>query len=171
MKQSIIFAETLDFVELHESSKKRWTEIYLALETEKEDECLGPLIARAETHILRISGIIAISELSKYIYASHLNKAYEIWQSCSISADEIFCSCNADKYLKKLMSALENSKEGLTLSQIRNDVFGRNKSKQETSYYLEILEKRELAKMETIRTKGRPAIKWHAIKQIVEEEN
>ncbi|MFC1616836.1 DUF3987 domain-containing protein, partial [Candidatus Margulisiibacteriota bacterium] len=160
LKKAVKLSQKLEYIELSQQAKQRWTTVYQRIEIMHNNEELGDATARAHQQILRMSAILALSELSEVIENEHIDTAYNYWKSYAASAYNLFCQKIADKNLKKLLTALQRSKKGLTRTQIRNDVFQRNKKQEEIDTLLNSLKKRNLARMTEVKTKGRPAQKW-----------
>ncbi len=101
-----------------------WESVYPRLSSPRPG-LLGAVTSRAEAQVMRLAAIYALLDRSKYIRVEHLEAGLEVWRYCEQSAGYIFGESMGDQPAERLLEALRDAGcEGLTLSQIRRQVFG-----------------------------------------------
>ena len=86
-----------------EESGDLWAEeIYPDL-SEGEEGLVGAMLARAETHVLRLSGLYAVLDRSRTIEPPHLFAALSLWDYAESSARLIFGKVSGDRVLDKIV--------------------------------------------------------------------
>lgn len=83
--------------------------------------------------------IYALLDESRVIRPAHLGAALAVWQYAEQSAGHIFGKSTGDKTSDKLLAAFDRAPDGLTQTQIIEDVFCRNLSKEKVSAALSVL--------------------------------
>ena len=85
----------------------------------------------------------------------------EVWRYCEASARFVFGEKLGDRAADEILSALRAKPVGMTRNDLR-EYFGRHKSSDEIGRALGVLLGNRLARMESIKTEGRPAERWFA---------
>lgn len=145
-----------------EEARELWHHLYPRLTADVAGR-LGQVTSRAEAQVLRLSLIYAVLDGRNLIDVEHLQAATAVWDYCAASAAYAFGAGVGDSMADKILGALRNQRAGLTRSQIRELVGGR-----ETEERIELavgrLQRYRLAEMSLeTDTGGRPAERWFAV--------
>jgi hypothetical protein len=139
-----------------------WYEVYSGLCRGKPG-LLGALTSRGIAQVMRLAVIYAVLDQSTKVRRIHLEAALALWGYCERSAAYIFGEALGDKDADHLLSALRSCPVGLSRSQIRSEVFRRNRSSDEISRILGRLLENNLVRYEVEKTEGRDRTTWFAI--------
>ncbi|HEX9546211.1 MAG TPA: hypothetical protein VF942_02690, partial [Acidimicrobiales bacterium] len=107
-------------------ARDRWRTIYPQVSADHPG-LFGAATARAEAHVLRLSLLYALLDLSGCIDRTHLDAACALWGYASRSARWLFGDTLGDPVADDIWQAIKTNTDGLTRSEIR-DLFSRNKS-------------------------------------------
>jgi len=160
LQKAITWARHQHLITRDEEARQRWHAVYHELSAEKPG-LLGHMIARAEAHVLRLSGIYALLDQSTVIKRPHLEAAFALWNYCEASCRYIFGDALGDPVADEILRLLRNTSEGLTRTEISNH-FGRNKSADQLSRALGKLMELQLIYRRDEETSGRTAERWFA---------
>ena len=124
----------------------RWEAIYREL-SKDEGGKIGALLARSETHVIRLSMLYAILDCSRIIKSEHLEAAYALWKYCEQSvryvfAEETESTAQNHKRLPKdrLRDELQKAQNRkLTRTEIMKNVFQGNKTAREIDLVIDEL--------------------------------
>jgi hypothetical protein len=160
LKKAIEFASTVGEIELSESAHEVWVGLYDILSDEIPG-VFGAVTSRSEPMVIRLAMIYALADCSKLIEVRHLMIAYNyLWQRYESCTREIF----GDSFSlneKKILDALKVNLNGLTLNEIRNDIFQRNRTATQTNLALDLLvQKGKIYCEKSEVTEGRPPIRY-----------
>jgi hypothetical protein len=144
-----------------EEARALWRDIYPELSRPRPG-LLGTAISRRDAQVVRLSLIYALLDASSVIRRKHLEAALAVCRYCAASAAFIFGHSTGDQVADEVREALRNCQEGMTRTEIR-DHFNRNKSSDEISHALSLLQTHGLAHCETEPTGGRSAERWYAV--------
>lgn len=143
-----------------------WEDAYPRL-TAARPGAWGGATSRAEAHTLRLAQLYAVADRSEHLKAEHLKAALAVWDYCQDSARCVFGDRTGNATADKVLAALRQSAPaGLTRSEIREGVLGRNVSSKEIADALGSLDHSGLARHEKTPTSGRPVETWYAINAI-----
>lgn len=107
-----------------QAARELWASAYRRL-SEPRPGLLGTVTSRAEAQVMRLAAIFTLLDRSKYIRLEHLQAGLEVWRYCEESAAYIFGESMGDPQSERLLEAIRDAgSEGLSLSQIRRQVFG-----------------------------------------------
>jgi hypothetical protein len=108
-------ASKITLMELSESAKEKWGEIYPDL-SKDNDGLTGMVINRAEAQVLRISMIYSLLDLEAQgtIEIRHLEAALAVWQYCEDSARFIFSNRESNSYAEKIYNFLKGGPKSKT---------------------------------------------------------
>jgi hypothetical protein len=134
-----------------------WNTIYADLSRER-DGLVGAMVARAEAITLRLSMTYALLDASDVIKAPHLLAALALWDYSERSVTHIFGNSTGDPLADTILKAVQ-TRAMLTRTQIR-DLFGRHESAARIDIALQLLMTKDLARMESRQTDGRPVEVW-----------
>lgn len=129
---------------------------------------LGALTARAEAYVMRLALIYALLDCSPMITELHLRAALALWDYVERSVRAIFGDALGDPIADTILSGLRAVyPQGLTRTEISNNLFGRNAKAEKISLALMRLLKARLARVaqEKSAAAGRPAELWYAVLQ------
>jgi len=115
----------------------------------------GALLARAETHTLRLALIYALFDGSCRITAPHLEAAKAVWDYCEASARFIFGDALGDDVAQRI---LDEARQAYPLGLSRKDqhaLFARHIGAARINAARQSLVQNHLARIETLPTKGR----------------
>jgi hypothetical protein len=100
-----------------------WESVYPML-SDPRPGLLGAVTCRAEAQVMRLAAIYAILDQSRRITVEHLSAGLEVWRYSEESASYVFGDSMGDPDAERLLEALRDAgPEGLTLTQIRRQVF------------------------------------------------
>ena len=143
-------------------AKKLWRHVYPKLGQDVPG-ILGAITSRSEPQVLRLSLLYALLDHSPFINRNHLRAALGVWRYCEDSARYIFGDAFGDFVVDAILRRLRKSVEGLTRTEIR-EIFSRNRSENEISNALRVLEENGLAKCAREETGGRPSERWFVVR-------
>lgn len=153
------FAKRTGEIRLSAESEANYREIYASL-TRERPGLLGVLTARAAPIILRLSMIYALLDQSGEIQPKHLNAAIAVWQYAEQSVEVIFGKHTGDKVADKLLGAITKAANGLTQTEILEDVFGGNLKAERLTTALELLSGYGLITSKKEMSGIRPVTRW-----------
>jgi hypothetical protein len=144
-----------------DEARELWHDLYPRLTADRPGR-LGEATSRAEAQVLRLSLIYAALDGRSLIDVEHLQAALAVWDYCQASAGYVFGESTGDTIADKIRAALKADKAGLTRTQIRELVGGRE-TEERIELALALLDRYGLARMtEETDTGGRPAERWWA---------
>jgi hypothetical protein len=147
-----------------EEARELWAELYPRL-TADEPGRLGQATSRAEAQVLRLSLIYAVLDGRSVIDTEHVQAALAVWDYCHASAGYVFGEATGDPLADRIRDGLRAAQAGLTRTQIRELVGGRE-PEERIEIALGLLERYGFARMTTEEeTGGRPAERWWAGKE------
>jgi hypothetical protein len=160
VKSALETAAKLGRLERDDEARAWWAEMYLKLSAGQAG-LLGAATNRAEAQVLRLSLIYAMLDGSPVVRREHLQAAAEVWRYAENSVGYVFGNALSDPVAEKLLAAISGAGEaGLTLTQIRRDVFKRHGDTLEMKRALESLRAMGIITRMEIKTKGRSASRW-----------
>jgi hypothetical protein len=143
--------------------EKAWQDFYRSI-PDVDSGIVGSIIARSDAHTLRLSMAYAVLDDVALMQSKHLEAAIAFWDYCQRSAQWAFGEKTGNKMADRIYWALERTPQGMTRSQISQDVFGRNCSKTFVDAALSCLFDAGLAELriDPQKKSGRPAERWFA---------
>ena len=160
--RAVDFAKECEEMERDEAARARWHEVYPRL-TADIPGLLGSVLARAAAQTVRLSMIFALLDCSRVIRHEHLDAALALWDFCEQSARFIFGEGLGDSNADRILAALRASPDGMTRTEISENVFGRNVAAKEISRCLNLLAPAGVAFAREVETGGRSAERWLAV--------
>ncbi len=163
LRKVVSFARELGLRELKRDKAARllWHEVYPSL-SEGRPGLLGAVTSRAEAQVMRLALIYALLDCSESIGRTHLQAALTVWRYAAESVRYIFGDALGDPFVDELLAALRAQPEGLTRTEIREH-FGRHRRSLQIERGLAVLAEQRLARVERVKTQGRPAERWMAV--------
>lgn len=162
------FAKVQGEIKFSSEAEDRWRFMYPLLVRERP-AIQGALTARAAPIVLRLAAIYALLDCSSKIEPDHLKAALGCWEYSEKSVGHIFGNATGDKNADRLIRALEDSPEGLTQTQILEDVFGGNMKKDRVATVLAHLLRFGLIRSTSEKSQtGRKVIRWSLTDRIHE---
>jgi hypothetical protein len=143
-----------------EAAREIWRAVYGQLSADRPG-LSGALLGRAEAHVLRLSMLYALLDLSPTIGATHLLAALALWDYAEASVKYIWGDALGDPVADELLRLLRASPDGITRNQMC-DYFGRHQSSDRIGKALVLLAEHRLARCERQGTGGRPREVWRA---------
>jgi hypothetical protein len=143
-----------------DAAREIWREVYGQLSADRPG-LSGALLGRAEAHVLRLSMLYALLDLSPVIGATHLLAALALWDYAEASVKYIWGDALGDPVADELLRLLRASPDGITRNQMC-DYFGRHQSSERIGKALALLAEHRLARSERQETGGRPREVWRA---------
>lgn len=168
LRDALAQSKQLSKVKRAEGARQLWHRIYEDL-SEAVPGIAGVITSRAEAQVMRLALVFALLDESSDIREPHLEAALALWRYCSGSVSYIFGNQLGDQDADTILDALRRSDNGLTLTEITNNVFKRNKSAPEIHAALNRLGKNGLAEFEIIKTSGRSEERWFAVTKETKE--
>ena len=121
---------------------------------------MGAMLARAETHVLRLSGLYAVLNRSRTIEPPHLIAALSLWDYAEDSARLIFGGVSGDRVLDKIVTSLQKAGDaGLTRTEIYHLFSNHTKSKEVERALMTLFTEGRASKTPE-ETGGRPTERW-----------
>lgn len=122
IKKAVEFGQESGAVEFDYEASELWRKMYPEI-TEEKPGTYGAVTGRAESHIFRLSALYAILDLSGAVRPDHLKAALAAWDYCDQTARYIFGDSLNDHDADKILQAVRSSDEGLSKTEIREQVF------------------------------------------------
>jgi len=159
----VAMANALSYGEMSRDSKARdlWAAIYPEI-TASKPGLVGALSARAEAQVLRLSCLYAILDDSRVVMEQHLTAAHALWKYTEQTLVNIFGEDSTDLLEVKVLKLLRARQEGVTKTELYREL-GNHVNGGRLSATLNVLERRNLARKQTIQTDGRPSERWFPI--------
>jgi hypothetical protein len=145
-------------------AEQRWCQIYSEL-SKSGTRMFDALTARSEAQTLRVALIYALLDGQQQIGLAHLEAALEVIRYSNESVRHIFGDATGNRTADAIMRALRANLEGMTRTQIFEDLFGRNKQSDDIGKGLAILLAHGMAYCKRIPNptgRGRPIELWIA---------
>ena len=89
LRKVVEFATDITVVRRDAKARELWASVYPTLSAERPG-MLGAVTARAEAHVLRLSVLYAVLDLSPEVRPAHLRAALALWDYADASAARIF---------------------------------------------------------------------------------
>lgn len=140
-----------------------WQTFYTSI-PEADAGILGPIIARSDAHVLRLTMLYAILDASCLMTQHHLRAAIAFWQYCQRSAQWAFAEKTGNKMADRIFWALQHEPNGMTRQQIREECFSDHCSKTTLDLAFASLQEANLVNMKLERSKQakKPTERWFA---------
>jgi hypothetical protein len=125
-QQALMTARNIGRVTMTAAAEPQWDILYDKL-TERTDDLIGTLTARAAPHTLRLALIYALLDGRDQIDCVHLAAAVALWNYCEQSAHYIFMGFSGDTITDTILFALINAKpDGISTWDITRRLFSRS---------------------------------------------
>jgi hypothetical protein len=160
LKKAVEFARTVSEMRRGPEARTMWHAVYPELSGERRG-LFGSLTSRAEAHVLRLSCIYALLDLSADVQRCHLEAALALWKYCEDSTRVIFGDALGNHVADQILGAIRKAPQGLTRNDLR-DLFGRHRKSEEIGGALRILGDHGLVDCEKADSGGRPEERWFA---------
>jgi hypothetical protein len=145
------------------AAEQMWVAEYANLERERPG-LINFLTTRAAPQVLRLAMIYAAVDGSRAIEPAHLTAALAFWSYCEASEGLIFGYATGDPTADTIAEALQAAgREGLSRTDIYRGLFGCNKTADEISRALRLLERAGHIERYDQPGKGRTAERWRWI--------
>lgn len=109
-----------------QEAQELWIAHYHELSAAKPG-IFGSIVARGEAHTLRLALLYALLDGRRQIDPAHLRAALAFWQYCEASAKYIFGDALGEPTADAILQALrQHGADGMTRTQISEQLFGRN---------------------------------------------
>jgi hypothetical protein len=158
------FSRNTEELRRDEKAGNLWNEVYRKLSDGKPG-LLGSVIARSEAQTMRLACLYALLDLSTAIRVEHLQAALALWSYSEQSAQFIFGTSTGNNVAETIKRALDDKPEGLSRTEMSNNLFNRNTSSENITRQLNQLAKSGfIFESKTTGDLGRPAEKWFSTK-------
>lgn len=141
-----------------DEAEQVWAGVYPKL-SEGKPGLLGMVLGRSEAQVMRLACLYTLMDGSGFVGAEHLAAALAFWDYAEKSAMTIFGNMSGDPTADRIVSALAQSPEGMSETDIR-DLFGRHAKANEIQRGLNNLKAAGEIKDEIVMTSGRPKTIW-----------
>jgi hypothetical protein len=159
LQGALEFAKTAGEMKRDVDAGRLWNEFYTSI-PDCRPGLFGAVTDRGEAQVLRLSMTYALLDKSNVIRAEHLRAAIAVWKYCEESARKIFGDSTGDPLADKILN-ITREREGVTRSELF-DATGKNYSKKEIEYAVNLLLRMNLIKEEDYKTGGRTGKKYLA---------
>jgi hypothetical protein len=139
-----------------ERAEDLWCTLYPELKKPRPG-LRGQLLARGAPHLMRLGGVFTLLDLKGAVDVSHLAAAAAWWDYCAESVDVIFGGRTGDDAADRIRLELLPGQR-LSLTDIREQIFGGHISAGKLRNALELLQKLGEVRIEEEETAGRPRI-------------
>lgn len=162
LKRALEFASEFRELRRDEAASRAWHAVYTDLSAGRPG-LIGAVLARGESHVLRLSVLYAALDSSPVIRKEHLAAAVALWDYADASARRIFGESLGDSLADDLREALEAAgSEGLDLAELHATT-GRHTGAARLRTALELLARLGLAGGVKEPTGGRPRERWRSL--------
>jgi hypothetical protein len=161
LNQAVLYGKSQGSLQRDQHAKRLWADIYHNL-SEGKPGLMGAMIGRSEAHVLRLSCLYALLDMSSTIKLEHLDAALAVWAYCEGSARYVFGSALGDPTADEVLQLLKDAHpEGVTRTAM-SDHFKRNKPSHEIARALRKLQELGTAYSRKVETgeRGRDAEVW-----------
>jgi hypothetical protein len=162
LRSALEFGRGCGEMQRGKDARELWHAVYERLSADAPG-IVGNVTSRAEAQTLRLAMVYALLDGSHIIRAAHLRAALRLWNYCAASARYIFGDTLANPTAQRIWAALKAAPDGMTRTEINEQVFHRNAKPTEIETAFEHLEEGGLARRQSVPTGGRPAERWHAL--------
>lgn len=159
--KSIVRARKIGVMLRDEEARNHWDSAYRELGADHRG-MLGATTERAEAQVLRISMILALSDGSPVITPTHQQAALAFWQYYFASARNLFGRKASDPRAQRILNELRRRPEGMTRTQISEEIFEHNLESPRIDTALQHLLELGLATFRKEATGGRNIERWFA---------
>jgi hypothetical protein len=159
LKKVALWASQVGEMERHEAARKIWNERYRELSAEGDGK-FGAATDRAEAQVLRLAMIYALSTGARVIDVQAQEAAFAMWKYCEDSARFLFDDTLTKSEAKRILAGLRFKLEGMTNSEIHNQIFKRNVPARLIKQILESLKALGVVTSQQESTGGREATRW-----------
>jgi hypothetical protein len=143
------------------SAREAWSAVYARL-SEGYPGLFGAVTGRAEAQCLRLALVYALMDGASQIGREHLLAALAIWGRAEASARYIFGDALGNPIADQVLDALRAARlDSITRTGI-SKLLGKHQTAERIGAALSLLERRGLARRESVRTEGAPAEHWRA---------
>lgn len=154
-------ARNVGAVGMTDSASNAWRAVYERL-SDGYPGLYGAVTGRAEAQCLRLALAYALMCGATEIDREHLLAALAVWERAAVSARFIFGDAIGDPVADQVLDALRAARpDGITRTGISN-LLGRHQAAERIGAALALLERRGLARRESVQTGGAPAERWTA---------
>lgn len=154
-------ARRLGAIGMAPSAREAWSAIYARL-SEGYPGLFGAVTGRAEAQCLRLALAYALMDGRNEVGREHLLAALAIWERAEASARWIFGDSLGDPIADQVLDALRAARPDTITRTGISKVLGKHQTAERIGAALALLERRGLARRESVRTEGAPAEHWQA---------
>jgi hypothetical protein len=161
LQDAALFVQTCGELKRDAEAEELLAQIYRELSEDKHG-LFGAIVARAAPQVLRLSGIYAVLDCSKFIQVPHLKAALACWRYSENSARWVFETGTGSRLADRILAALiAAGANGLTKTQISTDVCNKNVTKFSIDEALRLLHRLEVAfRQKSAEGQGRSTERW-----------
>ena len=158
LENALKHADSVKEMRRSKKATKLWCDVYGEL-SEGKPGMLGALTSRAEAQTMRLAMVYALMDLSPLIRTEHLRAALALWSYVEASTRFIFGEALGDSLADEILTALRESPNGMTRTEISN-LFQRHRSSAQIVSALRVLARHGRAVYRREQTDGRPDERW-----------
>ncbi len=159
----LVFGRNAERIGRDDDARAMWREVYPTLSRDRFG-LAGSLTGRAEAHVLRLSTLYAVLDLSPTVKPVHLAAAIAIWEYCEQSVTFVFGDSTGDNVADDALRIIRNVPGGITRHEL-HELLGKHIKADRISRALGVLLAAGLVRSEQRDTGGRPAELWFPTKQ------
>lgn len=140
LRAAVEFARSAGEVRKSSGAVELWASVYGDL-TADTPGLLGAVIGRGAAQVLRLSLCYALLDRSNTIRPEHLAAALALWEYADESARWIFGDATGDRDADRILEAARTAApEGVTMTYISSELFGRNRPASRIAEAVRLLE-------------------------------
>lgn len=156
VRKTLTFARQCGRIERDEDARRLWWANYDRL-SQGETGLVGSLLARSEAHVLRLSMVYALADMSATIREPHLQAALDLWGYADRSVRSLFGNTTGNPDADRILHALASG--AINRTEISN-LFGRHADRGRIERALHDLTAGGHVDATKIPTDGRPSEQW-----------
>ncbi len=139
VQRSLVFARNISEIRRGPDAERLWGEVYEKL-TEDQPGLTGKLLARSESHVLRLSALYALYAQSKTIETQHLLSALALWDYSEASVRRIFGQRTGRPGADRIIAGMMVGEE-LNHTELRSEIYSNHVSQADLDEDIRLLEK------------------------------
>lgn len=157
LRACVVFGQGAGEIGRSQAFEDTWASLYYALRLRPSGgPAFDALTARAAPHILRLALMYALLDREPMLGLAHLEAAAAVWEYCEATVAHVWGATLGDANLDRLYDAVVAAGPGGLGRVDISGLFSRNATKKKLDELVNALVSRELARVETQSTGGRP---------------
>jgi hypothetical protein len=153
LRNAIEFAKRVGVIDMTPEALEEWKKIRRKLDVPPPG-LIGTFYQRAGTNIRKCAGLFAILDCRDRIECQHLHASIAIWRHSEKTIRHLFRG-DIDAEAEKVLAAVEARPNGMTVSEIQDEVYGKRPAPRLHDLLEELLTNKMLEKRDRVSASGR----------------